>query len=162
MSDKTNETLTQQEIEYLSRFATYMERSGLSATAGSIVGWLLICHPEPYQSFSQMQDTLDIPKSTLSVTLKQLLAIGFIEKFRIHGVKGDQYRYNYNLINESAEKRAEGLEPLIEFYREAAEFNEESERKEKLNEMVEMSRFFQNKYREIYKEWLEYKEKYFK
>jgi DNA-binding transcriptional regulator GbsR (MarR family) len=151
--------ISKDEKQFLSNFSTYMEASGLSATAGSIVGWLLICEPQ-YQSANQLKYVLGVAKSTISTTVRSLTAIGFIKKVRIHGLKGDYYQYNYDLANDSFKKRAEGLKPFINLYEQARDLNTpDSERRNKLDEMIEQSLYFQRKYAEMAGEWEEYRKK---
>ena len=150
--------ISDKEKQFLSNFSTYMETSGLSATAGSIVGWLLICEP-PYQSANQLKNILGVAKSTISTTVRSLVAIGFINKVRIHGLKGEYYQYNYDLADQSFKKRSEGLKPFMNLYEQARDLNKpNSERRSNLDKMLEQSLFFQRKYAEMEKEWEEYKE----
>ena len=151
--------ISKAEKQFLSNFSTYMEASGLSATAGSIVGWLLICEPS-YQSANQLKNILRVAKSTISTTVRSLVAIGFINKVRIHGLKGDYYQYNYDLANESFKKRAEGLKSFMNLYEQARDLNvPDSDRRNKLDEMIEQSVFFQRIYAEMAGEWEEYRKK---
>ena len=154
--------ISKAEKQFLSNFSTYMEASGLSATAGSIVGWLLICEP-PYQSANQLKNILRVAKSTISTTVRSLVAIGFINKVRIHGLKGEYYQYNYSLGNESFKKRAEGLKTFINLYEQARDlYKPKSDRINRLDEMIEQSIFFQRKYAEIAEEWEKYRKAKYK
>lgn len=150
-------SLTDEQTGFVQEVGLFMEQSGLTPVAGQLVGWLMISDP-PYQSANQLRDVLQVAKSTISTTLRQLIAIGFIEKFRLHGDRTDYYRYNLAFMENSLKRRAEGLRPFADLYQKALDMNNaDSDRARLFQQLLEMTDFYIKKYAEIDKEWIQIK-----
>ncbi|MHA2249593.1 MAG: GbsR/MarR family transcriptional regulator [Candidatus Kariarchaeaceae archaeon] len=160
-SKKATVKVSEKQKDFMQGMGLFMESMGLTPVAGQMVGWLLISDEE-HQSATQLKTVLQVAKSTISTTVRQLVQMGFIEKIRMHGDRLDYYRFNHKFLENSRKKRLEGIDPFTSFFKKASDFiDPQSDRVKIYQEMIDMSEFIQEETKKIYSKWDEIrKEKY--
>lgn len=122
--------------------------------AGRILGALLIAKP-PYQSATQLADTLQASKGSLSTMTRLLLQMGLIERVGLPGHRSDYFRikpgawtalvrqtvYELTAMRQLAER---GLE-LID--------NEDTDTREGLAEAHDLYGFLEREYPLLIEQW---------
>lgn len=84
MSGCKNDQMNKQIIRFVEDLGSIFASSGLSRSAGRILGWLTICNP-PEQSTNELVEALDITKATVSTATRLLIGFGLIERFHKRG-----------------------------------------------------------------------------
>ncbi|VAW43627.1 hypothetical protein MNBD_CHLOROFLEXI01-913 [hydrothermal vent metagenome] len=78
-------------LHYVEAFGLFFEQSGLSRTAGRIMGWLLVCDP-PHQTMHELVEVLQVSKSSISTSSRILIHANLVDKISLPGKRRDYYR----------------------------------------------------------------------
>ena len=147
-------------LHYVEDFGLYFEQFGLARTAGRMLGWLLVCDP-PHQTMDELVEALQVSKSSISTMSRLLIQIGLVSKVSFPGERKDYYRVGENAWIQGWETKnnqttqmkrmaAQGLALLPE---------EESERRERLQEMYDLYAFLEEELPKLSQRWLESRKK---
>ncbi len=150
----------EQLLLYVEDFGLYFEQFGLARTAGRMLGWLLVCDP-PHQTMDELVEVLQVSKSSISTTSRLLMYIGLVSKVSFPGERKDFYRISddawvqgweakNNQTTEMKQMAARGLELLPE---------DETERRERLQEMHDLYAFLEAELPKLTQRWLETRQK---
>ena len=150
----------EQLLLYVEDFGLYFEQFGLARTAGRMLGWLLVCDP-PHQTMDELVDVLQVSKSSISTTSRLLMYIGLVSKVSFPGERKDFYRISEdawvqgweaknNQTTEMKQMATRGLELLPE---------DETERRERLQEMHDLYAFLEAELPKLTQRWLETRQK---
>ena len=150
----------EQLLLYVEDFGLYFEQFGLARTAGRMLGWLLVCDP-PHQTMDELVEVLQVSKSSISTTSRLLIYIGLVSKVSFPGERKDFYRISEdawvqgweaknNQTTEMKQMAARGLELLPE---------DETERRERLQEMHDLYAFLEAELPKLTQRWLETRQK---
>lgn len=150
----------EQLLHYVEEFGLYFEQFGLARTAGRILGWLLVCDP-PHQTMDELVEVLQVSKSSISTTSRLLIYIGLVSKVSFPGERKDFYRISEdawvqgweaknNQTTQMKQMAARGLELLPE---------DDSERRERLQEMHDLYAFLDAELPKLTQRWLETRKK---
>lgn len=150
----------EQLLLYVEDFGLYFEQFGLARTAGRMLGWLLVCDP-PHQTMDELVEVLQVSKSSISTTSRLLMYIGLVSKVSFPGERKDFYRISddawvqgweakNNQTTEMKQMATRGLELLPE---------DETERRERLQEMHDLYAFLEAELPKLTQRWLETRQK---
>ncbi|MCA9955025.1 MAG: hypothetical protein KC434_09915 [Anaerolineales bacterium] len=150
----------EQLLHYVEDFGLYFEQFGLARTAGRMLGWLLVCDP-PHQTMDELVEVLQVSKSSISTTSRLLMYIGLVSKVSFPGERKDYYRISENAWvqgweaknNQTTEMKlmaVRGLNLLPE---------DDSERRERLQEMHDLYAFLEEELPKLTQRWLETRKK---
>ena len=150
----------EQLLHYVEDFGLYFEQFGLARTAGRMLGWLLVCDP-PHQTMDELVEVLQVSKSSISTTSRMLMYIGLVSKVSFPGERKDYYRISENAWvqgweaknNQTTEMKlmaVRGLNLLPE---------DDSERRERLQEMHDLYAFLEEELPKLTQRWLETRKK---
>ena len=150
----------EQLLHYVEDFGLYFEQFGLARTAGRMLGWLLVCDP-PHQTMDELVEVLQVSKSSISTTSRMLMYIGLVSKVSFPGERKDYYRISENAWvqgweaknNQTTEMKlmaVRGLNLLPE---------DDSERRERLQEMHDLYAFLEEELHKLTQRWLESRQK---
>ncbi|MCB8977676.1 MAG: MarR family transcriptional regulator [Ardenticatenaceae bacterium] len=150
----------EQLLHYVEDFGLYFEQFGLARTAGRMLGWLLVCDP-PHQTMDELVEVLQVSKSSISTTSRMLMYIGLVSKVSFPGERKDYYRISENAWvqgweaknNQTTEMKlmaVRGLNLLPE---------DDSERRERLQEMHDLYAFLEEELPKLTQRWLESRQK---
>jgi hypothetical protein len=78
------------ERQFAEEVSMVCEGMGMARMAGRLLGWLLVCDP-PVQTTADLVAELGISKGAVSVTGRQLMAAGLVQRVAIPGARGDAY-----------------------------------------------------------------------
>jgi len=146
----------EQLLHYVEDFGLYFEQFGLARTAGRMLGWLLVCDP-PHQTMDELVEVLQVSKSSISTTSRMLMYIGLVSKVSFPGERKDFYRISEdawvqgweaknNQTTQMKQMAARGLALLPE---------DETERRERLQEMHDLYAFLEAELPKLTQRWLE-------
>lgn len=93
-----------QEMQFVEEVALSFERQGLFRMAGRVFAWLLICDP-PEQTFTQLVDTLQVSKGSISPALQFLTASSWVERASRPGDRRSYYRWRTDAMLELARRQ---------------------------------------------------------
>lgn len=82
---------TEAERDFIHRFGVFVELSGAPRVSGLILGWLLICRP-PHQSITELSESLDVSKASVSTVIRQLQQGRVVERHPVAGTRQHYYR----------------------------------------------------------------------
>lgn len=100
--------MTASQSAYLEEFALFFEQLGLTRAAGRIFAYLLIA-PKEFISFQDFDDALHMSRGSLSMTLKSLEQLNFVEKVSLPGDRKTYYRFRENAFDALMAKRNQML-----------------------------------------------------
>lgn len=83
--------MTDKEREYVERVGLLHERMGQPRMPGLIIGYLLIADP-PGQSAKDIRKALGVSHASVSICLRSLMNIGFVERAAVPGSRSKRYR----------------------------------------------------------------------
>ncbi|QWF82976.1 GbsR/MarR family transcriptional regulator [Amycolatopsis sp. CA-230715] len=145
---------TKEQLRYADRVArVWVRRYRVSPMAGRVVGYLLVCEPA-WQSIDELAAALQASRSAAALAVKDLAAIGVLQRERAAGERVDRVRVT---IDESR-----GFDPAP--YREVADFAREGmrllddqspERRQQLEEMASLGDFLAERLPRLLAEWRE-------
>lgn len=127
--------------QYVTQVAAYWERGGLTYAAGLILGHLMVCEPAD-QTQAEIAEALDLSAGSVSTQLRQLEAIGMIERFRAPGERAARYHLPQDMwleILNTERDRIAGLRALAEAGRAVAP----TERADRIGSLDAMVRFWE-------------------
>lgn len=148
-----------EEKHFIEEVGLSFELVALPRMAGRIFGWLLISNP-PHQSLSELAETLQASKGSISTMARLLIQIGLIERASLPGQRRDYFRIKLNAWSQLAEQH---LAQIIAF-RKLAErglelFEDEDPLRQRLEEMRDMHAFLERELPILNKRWEEEHEK---
>ncbi|WP_062071163.1 GbsR/MarR family transcriptional regulator [Demequina sediminicola] len=143
-ADAVAESGDQARREYVATVAAYWERGGLTHAAGQILGHLMVCEPaDPTQA--ELVEALELSAGSVSTQLKQLQAIGMVERTRVPGDRAAHYqmpRDMWTAILMSEQERIAGLRVLVT----ASEAVRPAERPDRIGSLDAMVRFWEQEW----------------
>ena len=140
------------QLRYADRVArVWARRYRVSPMAGRVVGYLLVCEPA-WQSIDELATALHASRSSAALAVKDLTAVGVLERERAAGERADRVRI---MIDE-----ARGFDPAP--YREAAAFAREGlrlladqspQRRRQLEAMASLGDYLAERLPQLLAEW---------
>lgn len=131
------------------------ELVGLPRMAGRIFGWLLISAP-PQQSLSELAESLQASKGSISTMTRLLIQISLIERMSLPGQRRDYFQIKPNAWSHLAEQRL----AQITAFRQLAErglklFEDEDPLRQQLEEMRDIHAFWERELPALNDRWEE-------
>jgi DNA-binding transcriptional regulator GbsR (MarR family) len=90
---------TRAQGEYIERIGRWWEKGTGSRTSGRILGWLMICDP-PYQSSSQLSETLQVSAGSVSTQIRFMENLGIVERITFAGDRVSYFQLKPNVWTE--------------------------------------------------------------
>jgi DNA-binding transcriptional regulator GbsR (MarR family) len=83
-------------MEWVERIASHLAATdGLPPVTGRILGWLMVCDPAE-QSAGRIAEAIGASRGSMTPNLRQLTAVGFLEKVNRPGSRTALYRLTEN------------------------------------------------------------------
>ena len=151
---------TKQLLHYVEDFGLYFEHFGLARTAGRMLGWLLICDP-PHQTMDELVEALQVSKSSISTMSRLLIQIGLVSKVSFPGERKDYYRVGENAWIQGWETKNNQTTQMKQMAAKGLALlpQEETERRERLQEMHDLYAFLEEELPKLTQRWLETRQK---
>jgi DNA-binding transcriptional regulator GbsR (MarR family) len=151
---------TEQLLHYVEDFGLYFEQFGLARTAGRMLGWLLICDP-PHQTMDELVDVLQVSKSSISTMSRLLIQIGLVSKVSFPGERKDYYRVGENAWIQGWETKNNQTTQMKQMAAKGLALlpKEETERRERLQEMHDLYAFLEEELPKLTQRWLATRQK---
>jgi DNA-binding transcriptional regulator GbsR (MarR family) len=129
---------------YAEDVALYFEQTGLSRSAGRILGWLLVAEP-PHQSMTDLVDGLKVSKSSVSTATRTLMQVGLIERISLPGVRQDYYRITEGIWKNAIQQQADQATGLRKLAEQGLKLtvDQSSEQQKQLREMRDLYAFIE-------------------
>ena len=142
------------ERQYIEEVGMVFEQSGLSRTAGRILGRLLISDP-PHQDLNELADSLEASKSGVSTESRMLIRIGLIERIRIPGERRNYYRITPGIWERSLQSKMEQITAFRQLADRGLDLlkKESPERRQPLESMHSLYALFERELPTLLKRW---------
>jgi DNA-binding transcriptional regulator GbsR (MarR family) len=129
---------------YAEDVALYFEQTGLSRSAGRILGWLLVAEP-PHQSMTDLVDGLKVSKSSVSTATRTLMQVGLIERISLPGIRQDYYRITDGIWKNAIQQQADQATGLRKLAEQGLKLtvDQSSEQQKQLREMRDLYAFIE-------------------
>lgn len=139
--------------DFADRLGRFFQANGLSPTSGRVMGQLLVSDP-PEQTFDEIVEALQASRGMVSVATRQLVALGFVERFRPRGERKDRYRFHadaWTVILRQDLRTATELRELAEHGLRAVARTESP--RARLREMRDFYAFLEASYAPVLERW---------
>lgn len=150
---------TQEELEFVERYAYFFETTGGTRSAGRLHGWLQICDP-PHQSLKELATALAVSRAAVSVTIRQLEQARYVERAPVSA--GREHYYQVTGAGNAARFIEERMK-MLTVGRSVAEIGlaaigDDPMRRERLEEMHDLYSFLGDEYGEkLTRRWTTYR-----
>ncbi len=133
--------------EFIEEAGVLFEYFGLTRMIGRIFGWLVVCRP-PHQNAKQIAEALDASAGSISMSLKVLLQIGFIEKIGIPGDRSSYYKIDDEALSKVLANKSRASDQMVELAEKGLEIaeNYSEEEKSRLKDMRGMYSWFSREF----------------
>jgi DNA-binding MarR family transcriptional regulator len=145
---------THEEQKYIEEFGLYWEQMGLPRMTGRILAWLLICDP-PQQTMNDLTEALQASKSSISTGTRMLMQFGFIERISLPGERRDYYRLLPHLWSRVLGEKRNQFTLFLQLAERGLALlgNADPQRRERLEEMVDLYAFMDREYPALLERW---------
>ena len=129
-------------LQYAEKAALVFEELGLPRMAGRVIGWLLVCEPA-HQSLTELAETLQASKASISTSTRMLVQFGVIEKVSLPGDRRDYVRIKPEAWSQAMQKFERETRMVLELARDGLAILGEAprERRERLEELHDVYDF---------------------
>ncbi len=145
-----------EERHFIEDMGLLFEQGGHPRMAGRILGALLIAKP-PYQSATQLADTLQASKGSLSTMTRLLLQMGLIERVGMPGHRSDYYRIKPGAWTALVRQTVYELTAMRQLAERGLELVDEGdvETRERLAEAHDLYGYLEREYPSLIAQWEE-------
>ncbi len=126
--------------EFVERFGRFWEKSTGSRVGGQILGYLMTSEP-PHVSSAELVAALKISAGSVSMQLRHLESIGFLERRTFPGNRTTYFELKEDAWIGIMDAEATAIESMLELAR-AGEELEISERPDRVTSLYEVASFF--------------------
>jgi DNA-binding transcriptional regulator GbsR (MarR family) len=141
-------------LHFAERMGIRFEKSGLTRMAGRILGWLLLCSP-PHQSSQNLGDVLQASKGAISINVRQLVQLGFIDQISLPGNRRTHYVIQEGVWNRILHAQAKEISELLSLSEEGLEIlsDQPESQQTRLTEMHKLFSFFEKEFPALVQHW---------
>jgi DNA-binding transcriptional regulator GbsR (MarR family) len=147
---------TDLQSEFIEKAGLWWETVG-SRSAGRILGWLMICDP-PHRSAAELIDELRLSSGSVSTQTTTLERVGFVERTTFPGDRVTYYQLKPHVWIDVMRTEEQRLDEMLKLARSAADVRP-SERPDRVDDLVRVSRFFVDRWPSLMDELLDFLEK---
>lgn len=142
--------------QYIEEMGLLMESYGVSRMAGRVLGALLVAEPAE-KSAEELGAVLRASRSSISVAVRLLERVGYVERVSKPGERKDYFRNRPKAWSKLTEQQLEVVRQFKEMARRGLELLEtdDPEARVGLAEMLEFYEFFEQEHPKILENWRE-------
>lgn len=140
--------------EYIEEVGLFLEAHGGSRMAGRVLGALLVAEPAE-QTADELKDTLRASRSSISVALRTLERMGYVDRVSKAGERKDYFRNRPDAWTQMVERQLEGVRRFRELAERGLDLLEtdDPEVRRGLIEMRDFFAFFEREHPKILEDW---------
>jgi DNA-binding transcriptional regulator GbsR (MarR family) len=145
-----------EQTHFIEEVGLMFELVGLPRMAGRIFGWLLISDP-PWQSSSELADTLQASKGSISTMTRLLIQLSLIEKVSFPGDRRDYFQIKPNSWKHMTEQRLAQITAFRQLAERGLEMMENTapHLRGRLQEMRDIHAFWERELPRLNRQWEE-------
>lgn len=141
---------------YIEEMGLLMESYGVSRMSGRVLGALLVAEPAE-KTAEDLARVLKASRSSISVAIRLLERVGYVERISKPGERKDYFRNRPNAWSKLTEQQLEVVRQFKQMARRGLELLEtdDPEARRGLAEMLEFYEFFEQEHPKILEHWRE-------
>lgn len=147
---------SQAKLHYIEKMGLLMESYGISRMSGRVLGALLVAEP-PEQTAEDLAATLQASRSSISVAIRMLEHVGYVDRVSKPGERKDYFRNRPNAWSKLAEQQLVAVRAFKAMAEEGLGLLESDDpaASQGLIEMRDFYAFFEREHPKILKHWQE-------
>ena len=142
--------------QYIEEMGLLLESYGVSRMSGRVLGALLVAEPSE-QTAEDLADVLKASRSSISVAIRLLERVGYVDRISKPGERKDYFRNRPNAWSKLTEQQLAVVRQFKEMASRGLELleTEDPEARRGLSEMLEFYEFFEQEHPKILEHWRE-------
>jgi DNA-binding transcriptional regulator GbsR (MarR family) len=146
------------EQHFIEEVGVEFERAGLTRMAGRILGCLLVCDP-PHQSTSDLAETLQASKGSISTMTRLLIQAGLVERLSLPGERRDYFCIKLGAWSQLLQHKLQQIASIRQLAERGLDLlqDEDPERRHRLEEMRDIHAFFEQEWPQLLERWERYR-----
>lgn len=139
---------------FIEEVGVEFERAGLTRMAGRILGCLLVCDP-PHQSITDLAETLQASKGSISTMTRLLIQAGLVERLSLPGERRDYFCIKLGAWSQLLQQKLQQISAIRKLAERGLDLlqDEAPERRHRLEEMRDIHVFFEQEWPQLLERW---------